>query len=518
VGGDERTGTAVVDVGPRGTILSATHLRKVYGGAVALADGNLEIVPSEIHALVGENGAGKSTLIRCLGGTPPPDAGRIVVAGTPFPEGHTPAHAALAGLSFIHQDAALVDQLSVAENIALTTGYAHRLTLIDWRGVRRVAREALGRMGVELDTRRLVAELPPATRMMVAIARALARSTRVLVLDEPTANLSAHDVSALFRVLRNLRARGAGIVFVSHRLDEVSELCDRITVLRDGHTVGTMRADEVAKSEVVGMICGRDVTIHRSAPRVKSEQSVFSASGVQGPRLRPISFEVARGELLGFTGMSDAGHYELGELLFGLTAWTGGKAVLFQTRFEPSEPKDAISRGVAYVPPDRNAQGVARELSLLENLFMNPVPSDGSVVGLARLISPRLERLEAHLLLRRFDVKPARPNERVSALSGGNAQKVLVARSLRRVPTLLIVNDVSVGVDVGAREEIYGAIREIADAGSAVIVITSDFEEITALCSRAFVLQRGHLIAVLQGADVTVENITARAVVGGEAA
>jgi ribose transport system ATP-binding protein len=500
-------------------MLSATHLRKVYGGAVALADGNLEIFPSEIHALVGENGAGKSTLIRCLGGTPPPDAGQIVVGGVPFPEGHVPADAATAGLNFIHQDAALVEQLSVAENIALTNGYARRLTLIDWRGVHRVAREALERMGVELDTQRLVAELPPARKMMVAIARALARSTRVLVLDEPTANLSAHDVSALFRVLRNLRDRGAGILFVTHRLDEVAELCDRITVLRDGNTVGTVRADEVSRREVVKMICGRDVTIHPSAPPGKREEAVLSASELQGPVLRPISFEVARGEILGFTGMSDAGHYELGELLFGLTARKGGETGLLHVPFEPKQPSDAISRGVAYVPPDRNAQGLARELSLLENLFMNPDASDRSVVGFARLISPHLERLEAYALLRRFDVKPAVPHERVSALSGGNAQKVLVGRWLRRIPTLLIANDVSVGVDVGAREEIYEAIRGIAQAGAAVIVITSDFEEVTALCSRAFVLQRGHLIAVLEGNDVTVDNITARAVVGsGEAA
>jgi ribose transport system ATP-binding protein len=508
-------GTAATEVDdPDRTVLSATNLRKVYGGTVALADGNLAVARSQIHALVGENGAGKSTLIRCVAGTPPPDSGRIVVGGVTFPERHTPANAATAGVGFIHQDAALVDELSVAENIALTVGYRQRLRLIDWRGVRRSAREALDRMGVDLDTRSLVAELPPATRMIVAIARALARSPRVLVLDEPTANLSARDVATLFGVLRTLRDDGAGIVYVSHRLDEVEEICDRITVLRDGQTVGTVRTDEVSKRELVEMICGHDVVIRRGATAVRTGEAVLDVAELEGPFLEPISFHVGRGEIVGFTGMSDAGHYVLGELLFGVAPTTGGNAELLGSPYRPARSADAIARGVAYIPPDRNVQGLAKELSLLENLFMNPDSAPTSIKRVTQLMLGGPERREASSLLRRFGVTPPAPDERVSALSGGNSQKVLVARWLRRSPTLLIVSDLTVGVDVGARAEIYEQIKAIAAQGSAVIVITSDFQEIEALCSRAFVLQRGRLIGTLESDGVTVDNITAQAVVG----
>jgi ribose transport system ATP-binding protein len=497
------------------TVLSARNLRKVYGGAVALADGNLDVASAEIHALVGENGAGKSTLIRCIAGTPPPDAGEIVVGDDSFPQNHTPADAAAAGLAFIHQDAALVDELSVAENIALATGYGRRLSLIDWRSVHRTARAALERMGVELGTHSLVAELPPATRMVIAIARALVGSPRMLVLDEPTANLSASDVARLFGILRGLRDSGAGIIYVSHRLDEVDEICDRITVLRDGFTVGTIRTEEVSKRELVRMICGRDVDV--SGARVaRGAEGVLEASELSGPFLEPISFELGRGEIVGFTGMSDAGHYVLGELLFGLLPRTQGTTALLGGPYEPREPTEAIARGVAYIPPDRNLQGLARELTLRENLFMNPDPEPSSVRRVLQLIRATVERRNASTLLHRFHVVPPMPDERVSALSGGNAQKVLVARWLQRVPALLIVSDLTVGVDVGARAEIYEQIRAIAARGAAVMVIGSDFEEIEALCSRAFVLQRGRLIATLEGSDVTQEQITALAVVGAQ--
>ena len=504
--------------GPGRTALSAVGLRKVYGGTVALAEGNLEVARGEIHALLGENGAGKSTLIRCVAGTPPPDSGAVAVDGAAFPPHHTPADAAAAGLAFIHQDAALVENLSIAENIALGAGYRSRFRLIDWRSVHRAARQALDRMGVALDTHSLVAELPPASRMIVAIARALVGSPRVLVLDEPTANLSARDVERLLRILRGLRGEGAGILYVSHRLDEVEQICDRITVLRDGHTVGTVATDDVSRRELVQMICGRDVVVGAGADTGPRRQgaSVLDVRGLQGPFLEPIGFEVARGEIVGFTGMSDAGHYVLGELLFGVTARTGGTAMLEGAPYDPKRPADAIARGVAYVPADRNVHGLARELSLLENLFLNPDVPPSSVRRVTQLMRGRAERRDASSLLHRFRVTPPIPEERVSALSGGNAQKVLVARWLRRRPTLLIVSDLTVGVDVGARAEIYEHIRQIAGEGTAVLVITSDFEEIEALCSRAFVLQRGRLIGTLEGEDVAVDAITARAVVGAQ--
>ena len=497
-----------------GAILSVTGLRKVYGGTVALAEGELEVAAGEIHAVVGENGAGKSTLIRSLAGTPPPDSGTIAVGGDTFPERHTPADAAAAGLGFIHQDAALVDDLSVGENIALVTGYAHRGAVIDWRQVHRAAGRALEALGVDLDPRQLVAELPPASRMIVAIARALANSPRVLVLDEPTASLSARDTERLFTVLRGLRDSDRGIVFVSHRLDEVIDLCDRITVLRDGHTVGTVGSTEVSQRELVKMICGQDVDTRRSTVQPELSDPVLRVRGLSGPFLEPISLEVAGGEIVGLTGMRDAGHYVLGELLFGIIPRYGGEVELVGRPFAPQRPAEAIERGVAYIPPDRDGQGVAKEMSLLENLFMNPVSDASPLRRMFGGIRHGRERRDARALLRRFRVTPPVPDEHVSALSGGNVQKVLVARWLRTTPTLLIVSDLTVGVDVGARADIHAEVRRMAQAGSAVIVLTSDFEEIEAICTRTFVLQRGHLIDALYGDDVTVRSITARALVG----
>ena len=244
-------------------LLCATGIKKVFGGAVALSHGNLSVRAGEIHALLGENGAGKSTLIKCLAGTPPPDAGEILIGGTALPQGHSARHAAEAGIAFIHQETALIESLSVEENIALANGYQRRGGLIDWEEVRRFARIALNKMGVDLDPSRLVAELPPATRTVLAIAAALARSARILVLDEPTASLGASDVQALFRVLRRISEAGNAVVFVSHRLDEVYELCDRITVLRDGATVGTVMPDDITKDDLIALICGHRVVIDK---------------------------------------------------------------------------------------------------------------------------------------------------------------------------------------------------------------------------------------------------------------
>jgi ribose transport system ATP-binding protein len=504
----------VTEASSTGAVLSVTELRKVYGGTVALADGRLEVVAGEIHGLVGENGAGKSTMIRCLAGTPPPDGGTIAVDGEPFPERHTPADATSAGLGFIHQDAALVDDLSVAENIALVTGYAERGRMIDWRRVRRLAAQALEAMGVDLDPQQLVAELPPASRMIVAIARALANSPRVLVLDEPTASLSARESEQLFRVLHGLRDRNAGIVFVSHRLDEVTELCDRITVLRDGHTVGTVGAKEVSKGELVKMICGHEVQARRSVAPNDVGEAVLRVAGLSGPFLEPISFEVARGEIVGITGMRDAGHYVLGELLFGIIPrWTGDVDLLGKP-FAPARPADAIERGVAYIPPDRDGEGVAKDMSLLENLFMNPGSGTTLMSRVLGGIRHGAEHREAHALLRRFRVTPPVPDERIAALSGGNVQKVLVGRWLHTSPALLIASDLTVGVDVGARADIHREVRRMAEEGTAVIVLTSDFDEVEALCTRTLVLQRGYLIDALYGDEVTVRSITARALVG----
>jgi ribose transport system ATP-binding protein len=489
-------------------LLCATSIKKVFGGAVALSHGNLSVRAGEIHALLGENGAGKSTLIKCLAGTPPPDAGEILINGSALPKGHSARHAADAGIAFIHQETALIESLSVEENIALANGYQRRSGLIDWGAVRRFARAALEKMGVDLEPSRLVAELPPATRTVLAIAAALVRSARILVLDEPTASLGASDVQALFRVLRRISAAGNAVVFVSHRLDEVYELCDRITVLRDGATVGTVMPDDITKDDLIALICGHRVVIDKKTEASATAEPALMAKNLRGTIVGPVSFTIQTGEIIGLTGLSDAGHYEVGEILFGLKPPRSGSLTLFGRPFAPGSPAEAMRRGVGYVPPDRNLLGLARDMSLSENLFFNPL-RDSPILGTLGTVSSVHEHASASTILRRFAVRPPIPTERVVSLSGGNAQKVLVARWLFDAAPVLIVNDVSVGVDVGSREEIYRAIRREAAAGAAVLVITSDFEEIEALCTRAIVFARGIYKAELAGMEVNVPRIAA---------
>ena len=492
----------------RPPLLDARDIRKAYGGAVALRGASLVVARGEIHALLGENGAGKSTLIKCVAGAPPPDSGTVLVDGAPLADGHGPAEAAAAGLAFIHQESTLIDDLTVEENIAIVEGYPRRFGLIDWRAVRERAVGALEALGVSIDPGAKVAELPIAARTTVAIARALALSAKLLVLDEPTASLGAKDVKALFAALRRISAQGGAIVFVSHRLDEVYDLCDRATVLRDGANVGTARPRDLSRRELVKMICGHDVSFVRKSERASFGEPALRADGLEGETVAPFDFSVRAGEIVGFTGLSDAGHYELGQMLFGVAPILAGRASLDGKPFAPRSPAQAMAAGVGYVPADRNLEGLARELTLTENLFLNPDPKSPALAGGAWLDSGR-ESAEAGKLLRQFAVRPPIPDAFVATLSGGNAQKVLLARWLSTVARLLVVNDVSVGVDIGAREDIYAAIRKAASAGAAVMIVTSDFEEIENLCSRAFVMARGVLRAELSGEDVTVASISA---------
>ena len=489
-------------------LLEAHNICKAFGGAVALRGVSLSVARGEIHALLGENGAGKSTLIKCIAGTPSRDAGTIVVDGRSLPMGHSAEAAAEAGLAFIHQEGTLIEDLTVEENIAIVEGYPQRFGLIDWRAVRRRARVAMDALGVSLNPGTKVAELPIASRTAVAIGRALALSAKLLVLDEPTASLASKEVATLFATLRRISARGQAIVFVSHRLDEVYDLCDRVTVLRDGANVGSARTKDLSRRELVSMICGHEVTFVAKSAATTMGTRVLDVRGLEGETIAPFDFSAGAGEIVGFTGLSDAGHYELGKMLFGSAPIIAGDVTLNGKRFAPRSPAEAMAAGVGYVPADRNLEGLAREMTLTENLFLNPAHGTTAMAG-TDWLGARREVAEAQKLLQRFTVRPPAPQAPVTSLSGGNAQKVLLARWLSGKARLLIMNDVSVGVDIGAREEIYAAIREAAKAGAAIMIITSDFEEIENLCSRAFVLVRGVPRRELTGARVTQTEMAA---------
>lgn len=485
-----------MNIFPEHTALSVRQLRKVYGGTVALADVDIDVRSGEIHALLGENGAGKSTLVRLLAGVEAADGGALSIYGEDLPSRFTPEVVTQHGVVFIHQNLGLVEDLSVAENIALLTGFARRGPFISWDRTRERARTALTTMGVDIDVDTNVRDLPMASRAIVAIARALVQKVRLLVLDEPTATLGAREVETLFGILRRLRDQGVAIILITHRLEEVLAITDRVTVLRDGRVTGVRSSSEVSEHDLVRLIIGMELPA-RPERSVAVGEAVAVFDQVRAGGVGPLSFEVRRGEVVGVTGLSGAGHTMVPQLLFGLERIRSGSVTLDGEEFVPAGPADATARGCSMVPADRNGVGAVPTMDLRENLFMNPRQPA------LRRIPRRKENAAAAELLQRFDVRPPAPAAEFSTLSGGNAQKVVLARCLSSSPRLLVLEEPTAAVDVGARAEIHRRIRSIAGSGAAVLVVSSDLEEIEIVCDRAIVMERGRARGVLEGSEVT---------------
>lgn len=490
--------------GSTGAALDVRGLRKVYGGTVALAGVDFSVRPGEIHALLGENGAGKSTLVKLVAGIEPADGGSVEVNGNLLPPQHRPHDVDSAGAAFIHQQLGLVGSLTVGENIALVAGYPRRARRIDWPGVRGQAERALSRMGVDIDPDEEVSSLPVSAQQVVAIARALAKDARLLVLDEPTASLTVAEVTVLFDVLRRLRDDGVALVYISHRLDEVRTLCDRVTVLRDGELVATRDVADTSDAELVSMIVGNELGHIEIVPPTQAEAAV-SFESVTGLRTRDVTFTVARGEVVGIAGLSGSGHTEIGAMLFGMAPVASGRIEVDGREHIPDGVADAIAAGIALVPADRNGEAAATELTLQENLDFNP--RGGPFARLRRA----QENARAAAILRDFDVRPPEPSRVFSTLSGGNAQKVVLAKWMSTRPSVIVLNDPTAAVDIGARREIHARLRAVAADGACVIVITSDMEEIEEVCDRAVVVAGGRVAADLPRDMISVAELTRRA-------
>ncbi len=462
-------------------MLRVEGLVKDFGGQRALDGVDFEVRPGEVHALLGENGAGKSTLIRILAGVLRPDAGTVEVEGA----------------RFVHQDLGLVDELSVAENIALELGYSSERGLVSMRRTERRAAELTARQGVEIDPRRLVGALPQAEKVMVAIARAFSVDARVIVLDEVSASLPAPQVVRLQAAVRRAAATGVAFVWVTHRLDELAGFADRLTVLRDGRRVVCAEAG-VPLSRIVEWIVGRPVA---AAPRSRAAATAaaLSVRGLRGPGLAaPVDLDVAAGEVLGLTGLIGSGAQPLARLLGGSPRVRGGQATLSGSALPLGRPRAMRRAGCGYVPGDRARDGGFGALTVRENLF----PTSRTL--------PRRERAAAQALVQAYGVRPGAASELpLDSLSGGNQQKVVFARALRGAPPLLVLADPTTGVDVGAREELYALVRAAAAEGAAVVLASSDFEEIVNQADRALVLVRGRVAAELAGDGLTRDALAA---------
>ena len=483
-------------------LLTFDGITKRFGGTVALRDVSLHLDAGEVLALLGENGAGKSTLIKSLAGIHTPDEGRILFKGDAYVH-RPPRPNVKQRVAFIHQDLGLVEWMSVAENVGLAQGYSMKGPAIDWRRTEARAVAALARVGCDFDPSRRVQSLSRTEKSLVAIARALAAEADVLVLDEPTASLPADEVERMFVVLRDLRARGVGMIYVSHRLDEIFRIADRVAVLRDGRLVGAKPVKDTTPSELVSMIVGREVKDLYVRAALNRGRETLRVTDLATEVAGPGSFSAFEGEVLGLVGLRGAGHESVARALFGAEAARGG-VELNGKPLDMSSPQAALQQGVGLIARDRTEESVAPALSIRENMFLNPLAIGRALTA---ILSPSAEAQRALGIGEEVGLRPNDPALAIEALSGGNQQKVVVGRWLATGRKLLIAEDPTAGVDVGAKSEIYRLVAKALEAGLTVIVVSTDFEEVAHVCHRALVFSRGTIVAEIAERSLTTESL-----------
>src|SRR5579871_1002391 len=477
-----------------GALLQLSAITKSFGAVRALKGVSFDLQAGEVHALLGENGAGKSTLIKIITGAHQPDGGDIELDGQKVPK-LSPSIARKLGIACIYQQPALFPDLTVAENIGLRLEPATAFSRVNWKPRREQARKLLERIGAEISPDAEVRTLSMPEQQLVEIACALGAGARIVIMDEPTASLTQKETHLLFAVVRELRKNGVGIIYISHRLEEIFQLADRVTVLRDGESVGTNQVDQINESALIKLMVGREVTtIYPPSENVPGEVAFAlknlccAAGGVKN-----VSLEIGAGEILGLAGLVGAGRTELARTIFGITPADAGEMLLDGKRIEVRSPQDAVARGIAYVPEDRRRHGVILEMPIAQNMTM----------AIHRKIFPGTwlrfgaERQLALDFIRDLSIRTSGPDAPGNSLSGGNQQKVALARWLAAKPKLLILDEPTQGVDVGAKSEIHKIIRSLAKNGLAVLMISSDLPEILGMSDRIAVMRGGAITATL---------------------
>ncbi|MCB5175835.1 MULTISPECIES: sugar ABC transporter ATP-binding protein [Microvirga] len=493
-------------------ILEMRGITKTFPGVKALTDVSLTVYPGEIHALMGENGAGKSTLMKILSGAYQADpGGEIRINGRPVViDG--PLTARQHGISIIYQELSLAPNLSVAENMLL--GREHKSgPMVDRRSMEEACGAVLDRLNVDFKPTTLVSELSMAERQLVEIARALIANSRILVMDEPTTSLSSKETEALFGLVRQLRADGLAIIYISHRMAEIYELADRVTVLRDGSYVGTLAKEEISAEKLVQMMVGRDLSsFYKKEHNAHGSRGpvIFAVRDVgDGKRVHHCSFELHEGEVLGIAGLVGAGRTELARLIYGADRRTSGEIFLNGQPLSINRPEDAINAGVVYLTEDRKHLGLFLDMTVRENVNLSVLGRDARAGGVLNLKAAKDRAIEA---IRALAIRVSNDLVNVGSLSGGNQQKVLLSRLLETQPRVLILDEPTRGVDIGAKSEIYRLIDDLARRGVGVIVISSELPEIVGVCDRVLVMREGRIEGEVGGTDhppITQENIVA---------
>ncbi len=484
-------------------LLAMQGITKRYPGVIALSGVDFTLRAGEVNCLVGENGAGKSTLIKVLSGAVVRDSGSIRIEGNDARLG-SPADAQRLGIGVIYQDFKLVPALSVAENILLgTEPVVGRTPFIDRKGMDEQASAALGLLGEEIDTRSPVGHLSVAKQQMVEIAKALSRNVRILAMDEPTAPLTERETENLFKVIRSLKDRGVGIIYISHRLEEIFEVGDRVTVLRDGTFVHACGIREIDRRGLIRKMVGRE--LENEYPRVELARGteILRIENLSSERVSNVSLTLYRGEVLGLAGLVGAGRSELARLVFGADRRTGGRIILDGKEIAPESPHEAIREGIGLLTEDRNRYGLIMQMSIRENISLSSLR--------AMLTGPFIDRRKEETAARQLSddlrIKAPGTGVVVENLSGGNRQKVVLARWLNTKARVLIFDEPTAGIDVGVKYEIYTLINRLAREGIGVIVISSDLPELLGICHRVAVMCEGELTGIVEGKEATQETV-----------
>jgi len=494
-------------------LLKMEHITKSFSGVTVLDEVSFEVLPGEVHALIGENGAGKSTLMKIVTGAYQADAGRVLWKGLPV-EIKTPHQAHNLGINIVHQELMLVPQLTIGENVFLgrhpvAPGLAR---FVKWGDINRRAASLLASLGHPLDPDRLVSELSIAEQQLVEIARALAFSAELIIMDEPTSPLSEHETSRLFQTIAQLKGRGVSIIYISHRLKEIHQVADRVTVLRDGRRITTRQIHETTGEILVRDMVGRKISERPSTTASRSDgEEVLRVEGLTAPGFSDVSFSVRQGEIVGLAGLVGAGRTELVETLFGAGEVESGKVFLNGQPLSTKTPTDAVGKGLALVPDDRKAKGLVLGASVRFNVAL-AAPRRGG--GSKLFLNFSRERETAAQLSRQLHLKTPSVEQKVVYLSGGGQQKVVLAKWLAAGSSVFLLDEPTRGIDVGSKAEIYDLIRELAANGVAVLLVSSELEEILHLADRILVMHRGHIKAEL-ARDSASEELIMQYATGG---
>ena len=491
--------------------LELENISKTFPGVKALNKVKFDIYPGEVHSLVGENGAGKSTLIKVMSGAHQPDEGGIIKINGEQVKISNPIDAIKKGISVIYQDFSLFGNLTVAENIVINQIIEKNKLLLNWKEIRIKAEKALNVVGIKINPNEIVDNLSVAKKQMVAIAGAIAHNAKMIIMDEPTSALSKQEVENLYRIIDMLKSKNIAVMFVSHKMDELFKVSDRFTIFRDGQYVDTVKSSDIDKKTLIAKMVGRDVNILNYANLSVKEEVVLEIKGLSKKgNYKNINLKLYKGEVLGITGLVGAGRSELFQTIFGILKADSGKIILEGEEINLNSPWTALKKGIGYIPESRQTQGLVLEKKVSENITLPLLKNFTNKLG---IINTKKQSSLVHDLIDKLDVRPKDENLTASQLSGGNQQKVVIAKWIATNPKILIVDEPTNGVDIGAKADIHKILRELAKNGRSIIVISSELPEILSISDRILVMRKGCISGEFKNSNLTQEAIMEKAVI-----